>query len=405
MSRRLSRRATPASRRAQSRIASSTARQVAPGAGEREQAAQPVARVAAARVDLGDHVVDDRPLPVVEQGLEQRGAVVEVPVEAALGGAELARQRLDAYGLRTAAGERVQAGGDPVAARRAGLRGHEPYASVSIRIRMDDRSLPANGRSTASRASAPTMARRPRCRPRPSSNSPAPSTAAGDDRRRRPCLAPAADVARRLPLRRRVVGARAALGGRSALYARSCGRPRAATHVRFAGLDGHWSVMLLEDALADDVLLADHLDGAPLDAKHGAPVRLVAPAHYGFVNVKHLCRIELLTAEPAQSTAPPRASPTSACGCSATGASRARGSGRRNATGSSRRGWSASYPAADPGSDGSASRADRPRSGEHRGVDAVALDDRIGRQAGAAGGEDGGRPRAPRPLTADVSAA
>jgi len=75
-----------------------------------------------------------------------------------------------------------------------------------------------------------------------------------------------------------------------------------ATHVRFAGLDGHWSVMLLEDALANDVLLADRLDGAPLDAKHGAPVRLVAPAHYGFINVKHLCRIELLTAEPAQST-------------------------------------------------------------------------------------------------------
>jgi DMSO/TMAO reductase YedYZ molybdopterin-dependent catalytic subunit len=76
----------------------------------------------------------------------------------------------------------------------------------------------------------------------------------------------------------------------------------AATHVRFAGLDGHWAVMLLEDALADGVLLADRLDGAPLDARHGAPVRLVAPAHYGFVNVKHLCRIELLTAQPAQST-------------------------------------------------------------------------------------------------------
>jgi DMSO/TMAO reductase YedYZ molybdopterin-dependent catalytic subunit len=60
--------------------------------------------------------------------------------------------------------------------------------------------------------------------------------------------------------------------------------------------------MLLADALAGDVLLAGRLDGAPLDARHGAPVRLVAPAHYGFVNVKHLCRIELLTAQPAQST-------------------------------------------------------------------------------------------------------
>ena len=76
----------------------------------------------------------------------------------------------------------------------------------------------------------------------------------------------------------------------------------AATHVGFTGLDGHWAVMLLADALADDVLLADRLGGAPLDARHGAPVRLVAPAHYGFVNVKHLCRIELLTAQPAQSS-------------------------------------------------------------------------------------------------------
>jgi DMSO/TMAO reductase YedYZ molybdopterin-dependent catalytic subunit len=76
----------------------------------------------------------------------------------------------------------------------------------------------------------------------------------------------------------------------------------AATHVRFAGLDGHRAVLLLEDAMAGDVLLADRLGGAPLDARHGAPVRLVAPAHYGFVNVKHLCRIEVLTAEPAQAT-------------------------------------------------------------------------------------------------------
>jgi DMSO/TMAO reductase YedYZ molybdopterin-dependent catalytic subunit len=78
--------------------------------------------------------------------------------------------------------------------------------------------------------------------------------------------------------------------------------PRAAgtvTHVRFAGLDGHWSVALLDDVLGDDVLLAEHLDGRPLDGDHGAPLRLVSPGQYGFINTKHLCRIELLTAEPA----------------------------------------------------------------------------------------------------------
>ncbi len=70
------------------------------------------------------------------------------------------------------------------------------------------------------------------------------------------------------------------------------------THLVFRGLDGHRSVATLEDALRDDVLLAEHLDGRPLDGDHGAPVRLVSPSQYGFVSTKHLCRIELHTAEP-----------------------------------------------------------------------------------------------------------
>jgi DMSO/TMAO reductase YedYZ molybdopterin-dependent catalytic subunit len=70
------------------------------------------------------------------------------------------------------------------------------------------------------------------------------------------------------------------------------------THVKFVGIDGHWSVAMLEDLLHDDVLLAERLDGRPLDGEHGAPLRLLSPAQYGFISTKHLCRIELLTAEP-----------------------------------------------------------------------------------------------------------
>jgi DMSO/TMAO reductase YedYZ molybdopterin-dependent catalytic subunit len=73
---------------------------------------------------------------------------------------------------------------------------------------------------------------------------------------------------------------------------------RPVTHVSFRGLDGYRSIVTLEDALAEDVLIAEHLDGRPLDGDHGAPVRLVSPAQYGFVSTKHLCRIELHTAEP-----------------------------------------------------------------------------------------------------------
>ncbi|MFG1792359.1 molybdopterin-dependent oxidoreductase [Nocardia sp. NPDC049149] len=70
------------------------------------------------------------------------------------------------------------------------------------------------------------------------------------------------------------------------------------SHVVFEGLDGFRSIVLLEDALADDVLIADRLDGRPLNGDHGAPVRLVSPSQYGFVNIKHLCRIEFRTSEP-----------------------------------------------------------------------------------------------------------
>ena len=77
------------------------------------------------------------------------------------------------------------------------------------------------------------------------------------------------------------------------------------TYVAFEGLDGFSSHMSIDDALADDVLIADGLDGSPLGADHGAPARLVAPNHYGFINIKHLARVELCTEEPRGYGRPP----------------------------------------------------------------------------------------------------
>lgn len=65
-----------------------------------------------------------------------------------------------------------------------------------------------------------------------------------------------------------------------------------ATFVVLRGHDGYCASLPLDDLLADDVLFADHLNGAPLGIDHGAPLRLVAPAHYGFKNAKHLEAIE-----------------------------------------------------------------------------------------------------------------
>lgn len=63
-------------------------------------------------------------------------------------------------------------------------------------------------------------------------------------------------------------------------------------YVFFRGQDGYATGLPLSDLLAENVLLADRLNGEPLAIEHGAPLRLVAPAHYGYKNPKHLCTVE-----------------------------------------------------------------------------------------------------------------
>lgn len=76
------------------------------------------------------------------------------------------------------------------------------------------------------------------------------------------------------------------------------------THLTFRGLDGVRAVATLPDVLAGDVLVADALDGRPLTGDHGAPVRLVSPQQYGYVNIKHMCRITLHAGPPARGRRP-----------------------------------------------------------------------------------------------------
>jgi DMSO/TMAO reductase YedYZ molybdopterin-dependent catalytic subunit len=72
-----------------------------------------------------------------------------------------------------------------------------------------------------------------------------------------------------------------------------CVRPEAgATLVVLRAQDGLAQSLPLEDALAPDVLLADRLDGERLGVDHGAPIRFVAPAHYGCKSVRHLNAVE-----------------------------------------------------------------------------------------------------------------
>ena len=70
-------------------------------------------------------------------------------------------------------------------------------------------------------------------------------------------------------------------------------RPESNTNfVVFGCQDGYRVGMQLEDLLLPDVILADRLEGQALPIAHGAPLRLVAPAHYGYKSAKHVANIE-----------------------------------------------------------------------------------------------------------------
>ena len=71
-----------------------------------------------------------------------------------------------------------------------------------------------------------------------------------------------------------------------------------APYVVARGADGCRTALVWEDLVAEDVLLATHLDGALLDARHGAPLRLVSPSQYGYKNVKHLVSLDFRRREP-----------------------------------------------------------------------------------------------------------
>ncbi len=63
-------------------------------------------------------------------------------------------------------------------------------------------------------------------------------------------------------------------------------------YVVAVGGDRYRAVLRREDLLHAEVLLAWQLDGAPIDARHGGPLRLVSPPQYGYKSVKHLVALQ-----------------------------------------------------------------------------------------------------------------
>jgi len=63
--------------------------------------------------------------------------------------------------------------------------------------------------------------------------------------------------------------------------------------VRARAKDTRRGTFVWDDAVSPTVLLATHIDGKPLGVRHGGPLRLVAPAHYGYKSIKHLESLDL----------------------------------------------------------------------------------------------------------------
>ena len=61
--------------------------------------------------------------------------------------------------------------------------------------------------------------------------------------------------------------------------------------------DGYTTSIPLERALRDEVILAWEMNGEPLPSKHGFPLRLINPGHYGQKMPKWITRIELIDEE------------------------------------------------------------------------------------------------------------
>jgi sulfite oxidase len=66
-----------------------------------------------------------------------------------------------------------------------------------------------------------------------------------------------------------------------------------AVEVVFTGADGFARSLPIDEALADNVMLVDTMNGEPLTREHGAPFRLLVAGWYGMAAVKWLARIEV----------------------------------------------------------------------------------------------------------------
>lgn len=67
-----------------------------------------------------------------------------------------------------------------------------------------------------------------------------------------------------------------------------------AKYVYFQSADSYYESYTLQELLKSRVLLVWRMNGQPLSREHGFPLRLIAPAKYGYKNIKYITRIDFI---------------------------------------------------------------------------------------------------------------
>lgn len=67
------------------------------------------------------------------------------------------------------------------------------------------------------------------------------------------------------------------------------------TWLHFTCADDYEEALKVEEVMSERVMLADGMNDAPLTSEHGAPLRLIVPAKYGYKGPKAITKIEFKT--------------------------------------------------------------------------------------------------------------
>lgn len=85
---------------------------------------------------------------------------------------------------------------------------------------------------------------------------------------------------------------RAAWGGFTYASLAALVKPKPdATHLRFDCADNYWEVLPISDLQREGALFVTHMNGIPVPAKYGSPLRMIIPWLYGYKGAKAVTKL------------------------------------------------------------------------------------------------------------------